>query len=99
MWFMERLLFMSLMDQRLFQPCQDCLSGRLTIKELSILIFKSYRQTQRTLKKVELKGMLAIQHGNLGKAPNNKTTAEKETEIHSLLKNDYYDFNLTHFSN
>jgi hypothetical protein len=44
-------VYMSSKDQRLYQICQDCLSGRLTIKELSLLISKSYRQTQRTLNK------------------------------------------------
>lgn len=36
--------------------------------------------------------MLGVIHGNFGKEPHNK-----ELDIKNLLKNDYYDFNLTHF--
>jgi hypothetical protein len=65
--------------------------------ELSTLLPKSYRQTQRILEKVKAKGMLGVKHGNLGKTPCNKTSIELEDEVKVLLKNDYYDFNLTHF--
>jgi hypothetical protein len=90
-------IFMSRVDQRAYQLCQDCLCGRLTIQELSVLLPKSYRQTQRILKKVDKMGMAGIKHGNSGKTPHNKTTALLEADIKSLLKNDYNDFNLTHF--
>jgi len=90
-------IFMSTKEQRTYQLCQDCLSGKLTIQELSILLPKSYRQAQRILKKVELKSMAGVKHGNTGKLPHNKTCPVLESEIKSLLKNDYYDFNLTHF--
>ena len=76
---------------------QGYLAGKLTIMEVSILIPNSYRQTQRLVKKVELQGMLGIKHGNSGKTPFNKTPAQLESEVKSLLQNDYYDFNLTHF--
>jgi len=41
--------------------------------------------------------MLGIKHGNTGKIPINKTSPLIEEDIKTLLKNDYYDFNLTHF--
>ena len=50
---------MSTQEQRTYQLCQDCLAGRLTIQEVSILIPKSYRQTQRLINKVRLQGMSA----------------------------------------
>ena len=90
-------IFMSRIDQRTYQLCQDCLCGRLTIQELSELLPKSYRQTQRILKKVDKLGMAGIKHGNCLKIPHNKTSELIEADIKSLLKNDYYDFNLTHF--
>ena len=58
---------------------------------------KSYRQSQRIIKKVRDKGMKGIKHGNIGKVPHNKTSELLEMDIHSLLKGKYYDFNLTHF--
>jgi transposase len=90
-------VYMSSKEQRTYQLCQDYLAGRLTIQEVSILIPKSYRQTQRLVNKIKLQGMVGIKHGNSGKTPYNKTPQQLESEVKSLLKNDYYDFNLTHF--
>lgn len=88
---------MSSKEQRTYQLCQDCLSGRLTIQELSTLLPKSYRQTQRLVKKIQLQGLIGVKHGNTDKIPHNKTSMQIETDIKDFLKNDYYDFNLTHF--
>lgn len=88
---------MSSKEQRTYQLCQDYLADKLTIRQVSILIPKSYRQTQRLINKLKLQGMMGIKHGNNGKTPYNKTPDQLESEVKSLLKNDYYDFNLTHF--
>jgi len=90
-------VYMSLKNQEVYRLCQETLGGKLTIKELSLLLQKSYRQTQRLLRKVEDNGMLGTKHGNYGKTPCNKTSPLVEVDIKILLKNDYYDFNLTHF--
>jgi transposase len=71
--------------------------GKLSIQEVSLLISKSYRQTQRLIRKVELQGMAGVKHGNIGKIPHNKTHEQLEAEVKTFLKNEYYDFNLTHF--
>lgn len=84
-------------NQRLFNLCQETINKRLSVVELSVLILKSYRQTQRLVEKVRQRGMLGVKHGNLGKIPHNKTSLLIEEDIKSLLKKDYYDFNLTHF--
>lgn len=90
-------IYMSVKNQELYHLCQEVFNGKLTIKELSILIKKSYRQTQRLVKKVENNGMLGTKHGNYGKAPCNKTSPLMAFDIKTLLEKDYYDFNLTHF--
>jgi len=36
--------------------------------------------------------MVGTKHGNSGKTPYNKTPQQLESEVKSLLKNDYYDF-------
>ncbi len=66
-------VYMSSKEHRTYQLCQDCLAGRLTIQEVSILIPKSYRQTQRLVNKIKFQGMAGIKHGNSGKTPYNKT--------------------------
>ena len=90
-------IIMSTKDQKVYELAVQVLCKRLTITEFSFLINKSYRQAQRIVKKVEEKGMKGVKHGNSGKIPYNKTSAETEMDVHSLLKTYYYDFNLTHF--
>lgn len=88
---------MSAKNEKVYAWCQEVINFRLSIGELSVLLAKSYRQTQRTLKKVRNKGMLGVKHGNFRKVPHNKTPTIIEEDIRKLLKNDYYDFNLLHF--
>ena len=90
-------VYMSSKDQEVYRLCQEVINGKLTIKELSILIPKSYRQCQRLVKKVKNQGMIGVKHGNFGNTPHNKTSLEVELDIKNLLKNDYYDFNLIYF--
>ena len=74
-------VYMSSKEQRTYPLCQDYLAGKLTIMEVSILIPKSYRQTQRLIKKVKLQGMSGVKHGNCDKTPYNKTPAQLESEV------------------
>ena len=41
--------------------------------------------------------MLGIKHGIKGKTPFNNTPDQLESKVKCQLKNDCYDFNLTHF--
>lgn len=90
-------VYMTKNDQKTYDLCQEVIYGKLTIKELSILINKSYRQSRRIVKKIKKTGMLGVKHGNFGKVPHNKTSTLVTDDVKSLLQNDYYDFNLTHF--
>jgi len=90
-------VYMTSKNEEVYKQCQQTIEGKLSIKELSLLTGKSYRQTQRIIEKVRQKGMLGVKHGNFGKVPKNKTCALVAEDIRSLLKKDYYDFNLTHF--
>jgi hypothetical protein len=84
---------MSKQESKTFELVTEVIHGKLSIKELSLLINKSYRQTQRIVKRVKGEGILGVIHKNRGKAPVNKTSASLLDDILSLLKNDYYDFN------
>ena len=90
-------IVMSKKEQKLYEQAVQVICERLTIVEFAILSNKSYRQSQRIIKKVEIQGMKGIKHGNKCKIPYNKTSDELEMDIHALLKGKYYDFNLTHF--
>jgi hypothetical protein len=73
------------------------IEGKLTIRDFSVQINKSYRQAQRIINKVKEKGVIGALHGNTGKVPHNKTPHSLELKIIDLLKFKYRDFNLTHF--
>jgi hypothetical protein len=90
-------VFMSEKEQKNYELALQVIHNRLSIVEFSILIGKSYSQSQRIIKKIKQNGMLGIKHGNSGKTPWNKTPDELIEDVTNLLKNDYNRFNLTHF--
>ena len=89
------------MSQREFKHYRlaiEVLEGKMSIGELSLQIGKSYRQTQRIVQKVRTSDTLGVFHGNSGRVPHNKTSIETEIKIIDLLRNQYRNFNLTHFN-
>ena len=90
-------IVMSLKEQKIYEQAIQVICKRLSIVEFAQLNNKSYRQSQRLIKKVREQGMKGVKHGNLGRIPYNKTSPEDEMDILALLKGDYNDFNLTHF--
>lgn len=75
----------------------EVLAGKLSIKEFSDLIGKSYRQSQRIIKRIEEEDFYGVFHKNLGKRPHNKTPEIVEAQIKDWLEYDYNGFNITHF--
>ena len=67
-------VLMSTKEQKMYEQAIQVICKRLTIMEFSELNNKSYRQSQRIIKKVKEKGMKGIKHGNTGKIPHNKTS-------------------------
>jgi hypothetical protein len=90
-------IVMSTKEQKIYEQAIQVICKRLTIVEFAQLNNKSYRQSQRIIKKVKDLGMKGVKHGGIGKVPYNKTPIDTELDIHALLKGKYYDFNLTHF--
>jgi transposase len=90
-------IIMSKKELNIYRHAMNVIEGRLSITEFSMMINKSYRQSQRIIKKVREKGPLGATHGNCGRVPINKTPEEKIKEAIDLLEDDYNDFNLTHF--
>lgn len=75
----------------------EVLAGKLSIKEFSKLIGKSYRQSQRIVKRIEDEDFYGVFHKNLGSKVHNKTPEKLEALIVDLLKYKYNGFNLSHF--
>lgn len=88
---------MSQKELKHYRLAMEVIEGKLTIIEFAIQINKSYRQSQRIIKKIKTKGSLGALHGNTNRIPHNKTSIELELKLVDLLKNKYRNFNLTHF--
>lgn len=82
---------------KIYRLSYEVLTGKLSLKDFSILINKSYRQAQRIIKRVEQNDFLGVFHGNLGKPPKNKKPDKLEALIIDLLTYKYNGFNLAHF--
>lgn len=82
---------------KIYRLSCDVLSGKLTIKEFSKLIGKSYRQSQRIISRIESEDFLGVFHKNTGRTPHNKTPEIVEAQIKDWLEYKYNGFNLVHF--
>jgi hypothetical protein len=89
---------MSQKEFKHYRLAMEVLEGKLSVTDFSLQVNKSYRQSQRIIQKVRTTDSLGVFHGNSGKIPHNKTPLEVELKIIDLLKNQYRDFNLTHFN-
>lgn len=90
-------LSMDAKQLRTYRLACEVISGKYSLKEFSQLIGKSYRQSQRIVKKVEEADFMGVFHGNCGKVPANKSPVKQEILIVDLLKYKYNGFNLAHF--
>jgi len=84
-------------EQRRLDVANQVIQGQISIEKAALLLKKSERQTRRIVKAVETKGVIGVKHGNTGRAPANKTDDTIKRLILDLLREKYFDFNLTHF--
>ncbi len=90
-------IIMSSKKLKIYRHAMNVIEGRLSISEFSILINKSYRQSQRIVTKVRHKKALGCLHGNANKTPANKTCPILMKEVLDFKKDAYKNYNLTHF--
>jgi len=88
---------MGVKDQKDYDICQRMILGDLNLGQAAKLIGKGRRQVQRILARVRKLGMGGVLHGNRGRAPVNKTSADLKKVVQDLFKDRYFDFNVTHF--
>ena len=84
-------------EQRRLDIANQVIQGQISIEKAALLLKKSERQTRRIVKAVEMKGVIGVKHGNIGRPPANKTDDANKRLILDLLREKYFDFNLTHF--
>jgi transposase len=89
---------MNTRDQKVYRTALEVIHGRLSLTEFALLIERSYRQAQRIIVNIQKRGMLGLKHGNLGRAPSNKSPLSLKAKVQSLIKEKYFDFNLTHLA-
>lgn len=90
-------VFLSFREQRRLDVAHQVLRAELTVEQAAKKLGLSEKQTGRIVKKVRELGVLGVRHGNRGRVPANKTPDEVKRLAIDLLREDYYDFNLTHF--
>lgn len=83
-------------EQFTLSVIEDYRSGKISRWEASLILGKSERTVDRLVKRIDEKGLQGLIHGNKGKSPKNKTPDEILLQVESLVKNKYFDFNMTH---
>lgn len=82
---------------KLYRLACEVIAGKIQLKEFSELTGKSYRQSQRIVKRVQTEDFYGVIHKNTGKQPHNKTPEIVEAQIKDWLEYQYNGFNITHF--
>ena len=72
--------------------------GRIKISNASKLLKKSKRTIERYLQQYRKIGIKFAVHRNSNRFPINKTSELLKRKVHKLIKEKYYDFNLTHLN-
>jgi hypothetical protein len=89
-------IFMSKNEQFEYRIIYDFICGKLKRSEAALLLGKTERSVTRIANRVRSKGMMGVKNGNTGKKPVNKSCPFMREKVLDIIKNDYYDMNLTH---
>lgn len=69
---------------------------KITKKQACLILNVSERTIERYLEKYNEQGIRFTIHGNKNKVPKNKTSNNLKEEVIKLVREKYYDFNMTH---
>jgi len=90
-------VFLSFQEQRRLDVAHQVLHGDITVELAAKKLGLSEKQTGRIVRNVKERGVLGVRHGNRGRAPANKKPDEVKRLTIDLLREKYFDFNLSHF--
>jgi len=79
-----------------FRVINDFVTGKITRKLAAELLNVNESTVRRKARKIEKNGLLGIKHGNCGKPPHNRVCVAIEAEFKQLMRQNYYDYNMTH---
>lgn len=89
-------IWMSKKGQFQLDTVSEFLQGRLSRSEAAQLLDTTERTITRIARRIESRGVMGVVHGNQGKDPWNKKTAELKASVIRLMQERYFDFNLCH---
>lgn len=93
---MDEGIYMSKQGQLVYCAVSDFLAGKLSRKETAELLGVRERTVARIARRIEAKGLFAMVHGNRGRTPWNKKHQELRETVMQLVRDKYFDFNMTH---
>jgi transposase-like protein len=89
-------IFMTKKEGFKYQIVEQFLSGKISRREAAELLQMKERNIAKIARRIEKKGFLGASHGNRGKDPWNKFEVSEAEAIVQLVKEKYFDFNMTH---
>jgi biotin operon repressor len=88
---------MSGKELRNYELLTEFQNRKISRAQVAALLQISERAVSMKAKKLREQGIQGVFHGNQGKTPANKTPSELKEKVLNLLREKYFDFNLTHF--
>lgn len=89
-------VYLSVNDQQKFEIVSQVDSGMMRRAKACRLLDVSERTLSRYLKKYRERGLMFLKHGNCGKKPANRHSSELKHKCHTIMKEELWDFNMTH---
>ena len=93
---MDEGIYVSKQGQVVYRVVSDFLNAKVSRKEAAEILEVRERTISRIARRIERKGMLAAVHGNRGRAAWNRKHDELKGTVMRLVKERYFDFNMTH---
>jgi len=79
-----------------YRIVEQFLSGKINRREAAEILEMKERNISKIARRIEKKGFLGAAHGNRGRKPWNTFEIDEAEAIVKLVKDKYYDFNMTH---
>jgi hypothetical protein len=93
---LEGGVYLGFHEQRKLDVAYRVIHRQLNASEGARLLGKSLRQMKRIVAKIRAQGPPGAKHGNTGRQPWNRTDETTRKVVLQLLRERYFDFNLTH---
>lgn len=83
-------------DQLKLEVIYKVLSGHMPRLDGQVILGVSERTLRRYLRDYKNEGVSFIRHGNFKRAPVNRLSVDLKLQVQNLIRDKYFDFNMTH---